>query len=766
MNAVRRIPGMEWLAEVDEEIAADQDFYRPGRVDEMLAGRLYLVMSNRTALDEMLRLWSTYQANPEQNLVYGFDKWRRIFQRLRALRLWSVQDRLRETGLLESWQFDLASGKERVIFEAELWFRHSAEARGRAAQQVTQAVRDAGGEVHQTLVHEDIAYHGLLGSLPSNAVPQILAANPIRLVQLDEVMFFRPAGQSISIAPTEPPIETDGDAAQDETLPVGEPRVALLDGLPVANHTRLVGRLIIDDPQGWEQNYLGTERVHGTAMASLIVHGDLSAGDEPIARPIYVRPIMRPDPSDWRTPRAESMPADQLAIDLLHSAVRRICEGDGREPAVAPSVRVINLSIGDPSRPLDGPLSPFARMLDWLSWRYKVLFMVSAGNATSPIELDVPRRQVGQLSAEDLAKAVVRSIHGRAHLQRILSPSESVNALTIGSLHSDDSGVTASNSMIDPYPFPGFPSPTNRIGLGFKRAVKPDMLLEGGVQLYRLSPVSNDGVLNIASTFAIGPGQRVAAPGIGGNLRATRFMSGTSNATALGTRAAGFLMQMLEDLKNDWTSAQMSLLTKSLLVHACDWTEAVEVFKDGLALQDDYRDHLTRYLGYGAVELDRVLECTPSRVTVIASSRLADGAGHVYRLPLPPSLSGLVGIRRLIISLSWFTPINPLHRDYRRAGLWISKVDSALVVSRSSLQWQTVQRGTLQHEIFEGDAAVAYVDGGFAEIKVNCRADAGRLNEEVPYAIAVTLEVAEELRVPVYVEVAERIRLQGQLRAV
>ena len=182
----------------------------------------------------------------------------------------------------------------------------------------------------------------------------------------------------------------------------------------------------------------------------------------------------------------------------------------------------------------------------------------------------------------------------------------------------------------------------------------------------------------------------------------------------MGARSADFLLEMLEGLKDDWNPSQLSLLTKSLLVHGCDWTQAAAVLKDGLALGDDYRDHLARYLGYGAVELDRVLECTPSRVTVIASSALSDGAGHVYRLPLPPSLSGLVGVRRLIVSLSWFTPINPLHRDYRRAGLWISKVDSALVASRSCLQWQTVQRGTLQHEIFEGDSAVAYVDGGVA----------------------------------------------------
>lgn len=765
MNAVRRIDGMEWLAELDEEFAADDDFYRPDHAREGVGGRLYLVMSNRAALTEMLRLWSAYQANPEQNLIRGFDKWRRIFERLRDLRLWGTQDRLRETGLLENWEFDIANGKERVNFEAELWFRHSADLRERASEQVSQAIRDLGGDVRQTAIFEDIEYQAVLGSIPSDAVAQILGEAPIRLVQLDEVMFFRPAGQSISIAPAEPPIDGDPNEPPEGAFPQGNPRVALLDGLPITNHARLAGRLIVDDPQGWEQDYQAPERVHGTAMASLIVHGDLSAGDEPLRRPLYVRPIMKPDPADFRNPRAESMPTDQLAIDLLHSAVRRICEGDGDEPPAAPDVRVINISIGDPSRPLDGPLSPFARMLDWLSWRYKVLFIVSAGNATGSIDLGVTRAQVTAMQPNEVTRTVVRSIHSQAHLRRILSPAEAVNALTVGSLHADDSGIVTPAWMIDPYPEAGFPSPANRIGLGFKRGVKPDVLFEGGVQLYRLSPINNDGVLSIVETSNGGPGQRVATPGSLGDLGATRFMCGTSNATAIGTRSSEYLLQMLEDLKDDWTPEQLSLLTKVLIVHSSDWTLAAEILKQELELGDDYRDHLARYFGYGVAQLDRVLECTPSRVTVIASGEISDGAGHVFRLPLPPSLSGRVGVRRLVISLAWFTPINPTHRDYRRAGLWISKVESALLTDRKCLQWQTVQRGTIQHEIFEGDAAVAYVDGGVAEVKVNCRADAGRLDVPIPYALAVTLDVAEELRVPVYQEVSERIAVQADVRA-
>jgi hypothetical protein len=71
----------------------------------------------------------------------------------------------------------------------------------------------------------------------------------------------------------------------------------------------------------------------------------------------------------------------------------------------------------------------------------------------------------------------------------------------------------------------------------------------------------------------------------------------------------------------------------------------------------------------------------------------------------------------------------------------------------------------MQHEIFAGDAAVAYLDGPSVMIKANCRADAGRLDDRIPYAIAVTLETADDLRVPVFEEITERINLRTEVRA-
>src|SRR5207249_2248986 len=88
----------------------------------------------------------------------------------------------------------------------------------------------------------------------------------------------------------------------------------------------------------------GNGSVHGTAMASFITRGELVESGDPLTRPIYARPILANDPSGRGL---ESIPRDVLPVDLLHRAVRRLFEGEGGEAPVAPSVRIINLSVGD-----------------------------------------------------------------------------------------------------------------------------------------------------------------------------------------------------------------------------------------------------------------------------------------------------------------------------------------------------------------------------------------------------------------------------------
>lgn len=81
------------------------------------------------------------------------------------------------------------------------------------------------------------------------------------------------------------------------------------------------------------------------------------------------------------------------------------------------------------------------------------------------------------------------------------------------------------------------------------------------------------------------------------------------------------------------------------------------------------------------------------------------------------------------------------------------------MLDRDEADWKAVQRGTVQHEIFMGERADAFADGDSIQVQVNCRADAGELDEAVPYAVAVTLEVAPNLTIPVYDEIRARIQV-------
>ena len=75
---------------------------------------------------------------------------------------------------------------------------------------------------------------------------------------------------------------------------------------------------------------------------------------------------------------------------------------------------------------------------------------------------------------------------------------------------------------------------------------------------------------------------------------------------------------------------------------------------------------------------------------------------------------------------------------------------------RQNCDGQQVRKGTVQHEIFE--LRKSNLPGEVLELFVECAADAGALDEEIPYGLAVTLEVAEEEKINLYEIVRERIR--------
>jgi hypothetical protein len=209
-------------------------------------------------------------------------------------------------------------------------------------------------------------------------------------------------------------------------------------------------------------------------------------------------------------------------------------------------------------------------------------------------------------------------------------------------------------------------------------------------------------------------------------------------------------------------------MLKALITHGANWGPLAENILGRRADLVDWRqqrDFVARWIGYGQVDVQRVLECTEERATLIGTGEVAVDEALVFSVPLPPSLAGKAVFRRLTITLAWFTPANPAHRNYRRAKLWLTPPQTELAVKRNnSVYDKAAQRGTLQHEVLDGEDALAYVDGQKIECKVNCAADAGELATSIRFALCVTLEVAPGIGIPVYQEIRDRIAPQVQVQ--
>ena len=48
---------------------------------------------------------------------------KQAFEHLHTIRPWGVEDRVKETGILEDWRSRLEHEEDDVPFQAELWFR-------------------------------------------------------------------------------------------------------------------------------------------------------------------------------------------------------------------------------------------------------------------------------------------------------------------------------------------------------------------------------------------------------------------------------------------------------------------------------------------------------------------------------------------------------------------------------------------------------------------------------------------------------------------
>ncbi|MBS6799461.1 MAG: S8 family peptidase [Firmicutes bacterium] len=760
-TAVKNTDGLEWIFDSEAEpFNPDDDFYQVDkesgkRVDDSINGKLYCVMSNQQAMSQLLSLWQRHQNGEKDVFKRGFAGLRDVFTHIKDIRKWDARDRIEETHALDYWRESLEfDGDSPIPFEIELFFRNEATKRNNAAETIRCEVQSLDGHVIQECVIGEIFYHGMLVELPRASIEDLVNRyENIELSQVDDIMFFRPVCQSVFVSATDSEMYTSTEAV---SLPTGDAVVAVFDGMPMQNHQLLRDRVIIDDPDDYATGYESKYRVHGTSMVSLAIYGDIKRNDTPISSPVYVRPILRPKQSGFDK-ITECVPDDRMFIDVLHRAVKRMMEGDGQESATAPNTKVINLSIGDPVRQLASTMSPTARLLDFLAYKYKILFIISAGNHPEIVDfVDKSFEEIKSLNITQRSDLFGQVINDNQRNLKILAPAESLNGLTIGALYDDFTNTNETERFIWAVDR-GLPSPISAIGKGYRSVIAPDLFYYGGREFIR---GRLDGKIDWVESSRE-PGCLSAAPYGMGDTDGCAFSFGTSDAAAQITHEAAKCHDVLNQVFFDETGVNMpvdatAILLKAMLTHGASW----EPIADKLALaMGTSPKQLSKWLGNGVPNISRVVECTKERITLIGLGALKKDEGDIFRLPLPVDFSSRLMKRKLTVTLSYLSPVAPNKQTYRGAQLWFNIDDGGkgLIPDRQNTEWQAVRKGSLQHEIFIGENPIVWNDDDLI-IKVNCKEEAIKIRTAIPYCLFVSFEVAEGFDVDLYTNISAKIR--------
>ncbi|TGT35910.1 hypothetical protein EN808_30640 [Mesorhizobium sp. M8A.F.Ca.ET.165.01.1.1] len=748
-KAVSRVPGLELIDE--EELPGDED----------AAPVAYLLVPDVRALRQIESLWRTWVSG--RDLPEGHTAWRDVFACLRDLRPWSPEDRVQrvDASILDEEIFG-KEDDEQIPLEIEIVFRPNADAAAVNEAAVTRAIGAYGGTILSRARLADIAYHAILARLPVASIRRIVERSPASLAGIEQVMYIRPQSvvSGIDVADTVPLATVAPQPAV-----VNDPILAVLDGVPVVGHPLLRQHISVEDLFGLEPNTLVAQRVHGSAMASLIVHGDRNRPEAPLPRQIHFIPVLG---------AADRFPPDRLIVDLIYQAVLRM-----RGPAdpSAPHVIIINISLGNARRPFHGHLSPWARLLDRLAFQLGILFLVSAGNVTDefPVRAFATSLDFENALDDARARAVVRALADIQADRRLLSPAETVNGITIGARNLDwvpQADRPHARANINPFPALDTSNPSSALGPGFADAVKPDILMPGAREHLRVMRSGGGEIVVAPARASRGAGLKVAAPpALAGVEGAEAYTNGTSAAAALASRTAHRIHDALEQEYGQeflqLSNAQRAVLIKALLVHPARWPDSTaSLVRDllgpfGRGQAPRQKDNIRRFIGYGALDPEDAVACAADRATFWAVGSLGDERSLDISVPIPAAIGGRTQPHYIAATLAWLTPVLPGRKAYRAVRMKIldpADIDSLGVAAHGNQpDGNQINRGTVCTRCWSGDRAAVVTANMLLPLRIQREPGTGEnIDELVPFGLAVTISMPGQIAL--YDEVRARVR--------
>ncbi len=774
-NAIQKA-GLNFVIEAAERFEPDNIFFYDGDAGRQLDGRLYVTMPNEKAFRTLIGLYDRYAS--QQEFERGLTPLRDLFDLLIEIRPWSMRERVSDDTAAAIVHHLDQNPAAHVRLEIEIYPGGGATAR--------QNMLDALGE-DATILREadipEIRYHGFLVEvLPdiARAIAQRAAGGPS---DSDDIFLIEPH----SVVQAEPILGLSGAATPgglDRPLPTREPRAAMLDGLPITEHPLLRDRVLVVDPSNAASRVSVENRRHGTAISSLIVHGELLANEPPLDSRLLVRPVLTHVSLSGQSGIAlEQFDGDRLTVEIVHEALNQLF-GETPDPSAA-NVFVVNVSLGDRNRPAgNGPVSGWARLLDWWSATAGVLFIASTGNDTTELALQdfANYNSADDAPPDAMNRAAMRALIASRATRPILSPAEGINVFTIGAAHEEAiTPTTLPATLKDPFNLRGAPSLLTRGGPGIANAMKPEVLFPGGRTLGSVRATSAGPTLKWTPAVVFSGQQTASAPVAPTQSFSIGRSHGSSNAAALATRLSVRAVDNLisEDgaFPEGLDRRQSALLAKCLIGHAAAWGPAGQ-FALQLVAQVPRNPHHERraisdLFGYGFVDAERALASTDQRVTLLDVGVIKKDQGVVYQFAPPPALSPSAERRIVTTTVAWFTPVQPTRRLYRQAELFVDDISEngyALGVDPFSAQpmEQLACRGTIWSQKFDGTRAISHDEDDMIRMRISCRETyPGALSAKtgIYYAVAMTIEVGADTALPIYDEIMAVVQAQNTVRA-
>ena len=778
---VARQAGLEVFAETDLEAVEDfPEGFVPARNKPILPRALYATMPTLEVFDRILTLWTAYQnGGPRPNRA---APWWALFNLLLELRSWGPEDRLSEGARAVIEDRLPIDDDDEVPIEFEIWPTTDAETRADWRRETEQRIVEAGGRIidRSSISGDGFIYEALLAGLPARSVRMMLDA-PSRvesLVTIHGVQFILP--QTIGQAA---PVDSETEAGEYESqtkfnaeAPI---RAVLLDSTPIAGHPALEDGLLIEDVHDLVPLSTVEQRHHATAMASLILRGDLNTDGEALPNTRLVSVPLLIDNEITGT----SSPPNRLFVDLVYTALIKLFAED--EPSTN-NAFVINFSIGVRDMQFGGRISSLARLMDWWAAKEGVLFVISAGNISEKLVIkDVSASAFRNADHDEQCAMARASLREVAFERTLLAPAECLNGIAVGAL-SLDLNDSRPPAQADIMTLEGdaeiWPQMTSALGLGPHRAIKPDLLAVGGKQEVRVWP-SVEGTILSPILGTQRTGLVVAAPTIG--RRRTQKLRGTSLAAALTTRA---ILQSAEALTGEdgpyegqeLSRQDLALLARALTINSAQWPgEAIKLYQQEIQrLGSDQharaKEEVCRYFGHGVLSSHLMKRSPETGVTLVGLGSARKDQAQVFRMPLPVSLSGDRTPRSMRVTLAWFSPVDPVRAQYRLASLEAVAFDEdvdeedpswCLGLKSSGPDANLIKRGTVWSRRLSNriQRVPAFEDGDDVPIYVQCRdASGGGLSpdEDIPFAIAVTLEVEADVQYDIHQEVEQVVRIR------